>query len=182
MATTSLQVPRRLSAWLILGGLVFAAIGVLAILHPLATDLTTSFVLALCFLVAGLGSFVSTFSGDDPHHRLISLSFGVMAIGMGIFLAAFPLDGAVSLAWLIGAFLAATGAVELVAALRGEANRGVNLLLGVVDVGLGVLILGQLPQGALDMLAILVGVSFLARAAALFVLAAVLSRSFPRAD
>lgn len=179
MTIQTIPAIRKVSIGLALAGLLFALVGVLAILHPAVTGLATAFVLSLSFLLAGMGSIFAAFASKVGSDRIVNALFGVMAIAAGILLGIFPLDGAVSFAWLIGAFFAASGMLEIAGVITNSANRGSRALLGVADLAVGLLILVQLPQGALDMLAILVGASFLLRGAVLALLAFAL-RNPPR--
>lgn len=167
MATGATLPTGKISVWLFVAAAAFGAIGLLAIFHPLVTAFATGLVVALCFLVAGFGSLISTMSGDNAGHRFIGLAFGLLAIATGVLLAIYPLDGAVNLVWLVGAFFAANGLIEIISGLRSAANRGWHLLLGTIDLVLGILVLFLIPQDAIEMLAILVGVSFIVRAVAL---------------
>ena len=166
-----------ISIWLVVAAIAFAAMGLLAIANPLITGEAAGYIVALCFLVAGFGSLISIMSADNGGHRIVGLAFGLMAIATGVLLAVYPLDGAVSLVWLIGAFFAASGLIEIASGLRPGAHRGWHLLLGAIDLLLGVFVLFLIPERALEMLAVLIGLSFITRALALLGMGLLLRRA-----
>ncbi|MEE4316375.1 MAG: DUF308 domain-containing protein [Erythrobacter sp.] len=166
-----------MSIWLFVGAAAFAAIGLLAILNPVVTGLATGLLLGFGFLVTGVGSLVSTLSGGQGLHRGIGILFGLLALATGAVLTFFPLSAAVSLVWLIGAFFTAIGLSELFAAVTREEGRGLHALLGVADTGLGVLVLLMMPGSALQLLAVVIGVSFILRAVVLVTLGLLLRKA-----
>ena len=169
--------------WLVLAGIAFLIVGILAIFHPMVTALATGIVLAAAFLVAGFSSVTAALSGSGVHGRGMLLLFGVFAIVTGALLAFFPLEGSVSLVWLVGAFYAANGVMELLNGFRAKNHRGLKIVLGIVDIVIGLYVLFLLPAGALEVLALLVGIGLIFRAITMFMLASMLRKanSIPKA-
>jgi uncharacterized membrane protein HdeD (DUF308 family) len=82
-----------------------------------------------------------------------------------------PHGGAVTLVWMIGAWLLIAGIVEVIHALQAARDRGWRLFMGIADIVLGGLLLFSSPLRALAFLAAAVGLSFLIRGVFLALLA-----------
>lgn len=89
--------------------LALVVFGLVAIFHPVVTGIATGVIVATTLVFAGLSSLWAGISGDGPLGRTSSVLFGVLALVTGVFLLFFPLEGAVSLVWLIGVSFVATG-------------------------------------------------------------------------
>lgn len=155
---------RRPSIWLIVAALFFAGVGIAALLHPVVTGIATGLFLAVAFIITGFGSLTAVFAPDAGSSRFIYGAFGVFSLATGVLLTIYPLDGAVSFVWVIGALWAATGTLEIIQAFRNKIGRALNLLVGIVDLVIGVAILFTVPSDALEVLALLVGFGLILRA------------------
>ncbi len=176
MTTTTATAPGKLGKWLLLPAVLFLAIGLVAIFHPLVTAVTTGLVLALCFMLAGVSALLANPGTGPTGHRVVAILFGGLAIGVGALLIFFPVAGAVDLVWFVGAIFAAVGLTELVNAMRFKKHRALQIAIGLLDLAVGVLTLFMPPDNAMAFLAVLVGVSFILRSAALLAFALVLRR------
>ena len=174
MTTTTASAPGKLSKWLLLPAILFLVIGLVAIFHPLVTAVATGLVLALCFMLAGVSALLANPGTGHTGHRVVGILFGVLAIGVGALFVFFPVAGAVNLVWFVGAIFAAVGLTELVNAMRFKKHRALQIAIGLLDLAVGVLTLFMPPDNAMAFLAVLVGVSFILRSAALLAFALVL--------
>lgn len=177
MTPITATAPGKMSKWLFLAAILFLIIGVVAIFHPLVTAIATGLVLALCFMVAGISALLANPGSGHTGHRVVAILFGILAIGVGALLVFFPVAGAVNLVWFVGAIFAAVGLTELTNAVRFKRHRGFQIAIGLLDLAVGILTLFLPPDNAMAFLAVLVGVSFILRSAALTALALVLRRS-----
>lgn len=177
MITTTAAAPGKLSKWLLLPAALFLIIGLVAILHPLVTAVATGLVLALCFMLAGVSALLANPGARHVGHRVVAMLFGVSAIGVGALFVFFPVVGAVNLVWFIGAILAAVGMTELINAVRFKKHRAFQIAIGLLDLAVGILTLFIPPDNAMAFLAVLVGVSFILRSAALLAFALGLRRA-----
>ncbi len=157
--------------WILAYAVLVGLIGILALFNPVATGFATGLLLGLLLLFYGGSAIASGLSSLSRRARWIEIVLGLLALVAGVFILFNPLLGALSLVWVIGAWLLVAGIVQVVAAFRAPHDRGWRLLLGVVDAVLGALLLFSGPVTGLAFLAIAVGISFLFRAVFLGVLA-----------
>ncbi|MGE4431946.1 MAG: HdeD family acid-resistance protein [Sphingobium sp.] len=165
--------PRRGSSWgwiLAYAGLVIL-IGILAIANPLATSLATGILLGVILLLYGGVAIAAGLSSLASRARWVEILLGVLALVAGVVVLFNPFAGAMSLVWMIGAWLLVAGIFQIVGAIRLTQDRGWRLLLGIVDAVLGALLLFSGPAFGIAYLAIAVGLSFLFRGIFLVLLA-----------
>lgn len=151
--------------------LALVVFGLVAIFHPVVTGIATGVIVATTLVFAGLSSLWAGISGDGPLGRTSSVLFGVLALVTGVFLLFFPLEGAVSLVWLIGVSFVATGILDLIDAARHSKLRFVRIVIGLFNLAIGIYVLTLLQAQALQLLALLIGLGLIARAVLLALLA-----------
>jgi uncharacterized membrane protein HdeD (DUF308 family) len=146
-------------------GIALVILGVLAILAPALASVATAVFFGWILLVSGVAGLITTLRG--PHlpgfgWSLVSVIIGIVA---GLLLLGWPLQGTVSLTIVLIAFLLLEGAVTIMYALEHRAalsgRAGWMLASGILDVGLGVLLILGLPSTALWALGLLVGINML---------------------
>ncbi|WP_157216383.1 HdeD family acid-resistance protein [Flavisphingomonas formosensis] len=162
--------------WILAYGLVSIGIGVLALAEPLATGFATGLFLATLLILGGAIALAAGFSTRGWHNHWLDIVTGLVAIALGLLIIWHPFLGAISIVWFIGAWLFTGGILELVAGFRATEHRGMLILLGIVDMVLGLYLFLAGPLTALFVLALLVGLSFLFRGAMLCLLALRLRR------
>jgi uncharacterized membrane protein HdeD (DUF308 family) len=150
--------------------------GIFALIYPIATGLATGVLLGAILLVYGVLSIAAGLSRMLRRLGWVEVLVGGLAIIVGLITLFNPLSGAVSLTWVIGAWLAASGVFHLVAALRGGPGRGWRFLLGIVDSILGLILLFSSPLVAIVYIAALVGLSLLFRGTTMLALAVMAGR------
>lgn len=157
--------------WILAYGVLVVVIGFLALLNPLATGLATGLFLAAVLIVYGVAALISAVSSLAQRGRWVELVLGLLALAAGILIAFAPYLGALSLVWATGFWLFVSGVVQIGCAIRVKADRGWRLLLGIVDLLLGLILLFAGPLPGLAILALMVGISFLFRGVFLITLA-----------
>jgi uncharacterized membrane protein HdeD (DUF308 family) len=157
--------------WVLAYAVLLVLVGILALANPLATGFATGLLLGFLLVVYGVMAIAAGFSALAGHARWIELLLGLIAVLAGVFTLFMPHVGAVTLVWMIGAWLLIAGIVEVIHALQAARDRGWRLFMGVVDVVLGGLLLFSSPLRALAFLAAAVGLSFLIRGVFLALLA-----------
>jgi len=162
--------------WLLAYGVLVVIIGFLALLNPLATGLATGLFLAAVLIVYGVAAVISAASSITRRGRWVELALGLLALATGILIAFAPYLGALSLVWAMGFWLFVSGVVQIGCAIRVRTDRGWRLLLGIVDLLLGLILLFAGPLPGLAFLALMVGISFLFRGAFLITLALAIRR------
>ena len=162
--------------WVLAYGLVIMLIGVIALFNPFATGIATGVFVSVTLFIYGVLALTAGFSSLSRRARWIEILLGVLSILASLLTFLNPFAGALSLVVLIGAWLFIMGISEVVGALGAVNDRLWRLMLGVLDVGLGGLLLFADPARGLLFLALTVGISFVARGAFLVILAGALRR------
>lgn len=157
--------------WILAYGLLLVAIGFIALFEPIATGLATGFFIAFVLFCAGVAALAAGFSLRGWHNRWLDILLGVLAIAVGFVAIWHPFFAAFSLVWFIGAWLLLSGISELVAGFRASSHRWPLILLGIVNIVLGLYLFFSGPFTALIALSVLVGFSFVLRGIMLCVLA-----------
>jgi len=114
------RVPGRDRSWAsIFQGLVGIAAGILAFIWPNITALALLLWIAAWAVVTGVFEIAAAIRlrREIRGEWLLALS-GVLSIIFGVVLFAFPALGAIGLAWALGAYAAASGAVLVALAIR----------------------------------------------------------------
>jgi uncharacterized membrane protein HdeD (DUF308 family) len=157
--------------WVLAYAVLLVLVGIVALANPLATGFATGLLLGFLLVFYGVMAIAAGFTALAGHARWIELLLGLIAVLVGVFILFVPPLAAVSLVWMIGAWLLVAGIFELIHALQAARDRGWRLFLGLVDVVLGGLLLFSGPLRALAFLAAAVGLSFLIRGVFLALLA-----------
>jgi uncharacterized membrane protein HdeD (DUF308 family) len=162
--------------WLLAAGVLFVAVGVLAVFQPLLTSLAVGIYLGVSFLLVGAMAAAAGIVNIKRRGAWLYIVLGLLAMLAGAYMAYQPLAAAVSLVWAAGIWLIVAGAMELTTAFQMRKHRGWMILVGVVDVVLGGLLIFIDPVSALGILTIMVSVSFVMRGVASIVFALELRR------
>lgn len=142
------------TAWqlLVLRGALAVVFGIMAIAWPLSTALALVTLWGIWALVDGVSSISQAFMRPNPTVVKLALSvLGVIAVGAGLFAIFHPVSAGVTLAWVLGIWLIARAAMELVLAFSGEsqAPRWLLVLSAALDFLLGILFVANPGRSAL---------------------------------
>ena len=151
------------SGWDYLPGIAFIIIGVLAIMQAPLASLATGIYVGSLLCVAGIFAFVGGLSHIKVRGAWLAALLGLLSIVVGAAFLYNPTAGAVTLVWMIGAWLIVGGIFELATAFSTPIGRGWLVLVGIVDLVLGVLVLTMDPNQAFSFLGYYVGISFIFR-------------------
>jgi uncharacterized membrane protein HdeD (DUF308 family) len=166
--------------WTFAAGIVLVAAGIVAIFHPFATTLATGLLLGWSLIAAGAFALVAGVTDLRARGGWLYAVLGLLAVLAGAVVMFNPFAGALSLVWAIGAWLVVGGILELFGGLSARRGRTWLMLLGLVDILIGVLLMFMDPFSALFLLAVAVGVSLLLRGIGLVLLGLGLRRSSHR--
>jgi uncharacterized membrane protein HdeD (DUF308 family) len=169
---------RQAWIWLLVTGVLAVIAGALAIAVPAAASVTTAIFLGWVLVFASAVMLVHAFSRHTGRETWVRLLHAILTFVVGFYLLVAPLDGTLTLTFVLAAWFFASGIVELVAAVRhrGTPNAGISALNGVLSLVLGLLIAVDLPSSAGWAIGLLVGVYLLFFGARSLVLAAALRR------
>lgn len=157
--------------WILLYGVILIAIGYVAFTNMLASAVATGVLLGASLAIYGVVAVIAGFSAMAGRGRWIEVALGLIALIAGIVTLTNPVSGAVSLVWLIGAWLLVAGIFEVISVVKISVDRGWRLFMGVMDIVLGGILFFSSPGQSLAILAVIVGISFLCRGILLVFLA-----------
>ena len=100
--------------WLGIAGLLLVVIGVILIRHLNLTVALVGLVIGVTWIVQGLASLVTAFSGGTAERRGWWIFFGLIGLIAGIVVVAVPTTSVTVLAVLVGIWFIAEGLVEIV--------------------------------------------------------------------
>ncbi|HET7756630.1 MAG TPA: HdeD family acid-resistance protein [Steroidobacteraceae bacterium] len=146
-------------------GIALVILGLLAVMAPAVASVAATVFFGWILLVSGVAGLLTTLRGRQVPGFAWSLLSAVVGIVAGLLLLGWPLQGTLSLTAVLIAFLWVEGIVTIMYALEHRdalsGRWGWMLASGILDVGLGVLILAGLPGTALWALGLIVGINLL---------------------
>ena len=103
------------SVWPLVGAIVAIAAGVITLAWPSATGLVVIYIIAIWAIVSGVFEIAAAFSFPVRDWAVWLLGAGgLISIIVGILFIAFPGQGAVGLAWLIGLYALFIGLLHMI--------------------------------------------------------------------
>lgn len=150
-----------------LGGLSLAA-GVIVLVEPAISLVTLAVVTGIFLLVDGLVE-VSWSLFDTVENRGLTAVLGVVSAIAGVILIRHPLRSVVAIALLLGLWLLVAGVTRLIRAFSERHREVSSVLLALLEVIAGIVIVSS-PGIGVATLALLVGISLIARGIGLFVM------------
>jgi uncharacterized membrane protein HdeD (DUF308 family) len=160
--TLSAEVAKR-TRWSVFMGVLTAAIGVVMIVHPIATAAVSTVFLGWALVVASGAQLVFAFTSQTAGNFFLKLLLGVLYGIAGVALAFFPLAGLVTLTAAVGVMLVAEAILEtaMAFALPAIMGRGWFLLSALASLVLGLLVLFHWPSSSAWAIGTLVGAAVL---------------------
>lgn len=146
-------------------GILLVVLGLAAMIVPPLASLAVTIFLGWMFLVSGIAGLALTFWARRMPGFWWSLISAALAIGAGVILLASPVQGALTLTIVVGAYFLAEGVTTIMYALehRRELSERWSWLLvaGLMDILIAGLIIAGLPGSALWAVGLLVGINLL---------------------
>ncbi|AOR76669.1 DUF308 domain-containing protein [Novosphingobium resinovorum] len=171
------RAPGSTWGWVMAYGVLLILAALIVLLNPLVAGVATGLILGVILIVAGVAAVAAGWTSLSSRARWTEILLGVLALLAGIFAVADPVAGALSLVIAIGLWLVVSGVFQIAFALKARHDKGWRLLLGVLDVVLGMVLLFSSAATGLAFLAIIVAISLTVRAVFLIQLALLLKRS-----
>lgn len=149
--------------WFIGLGIIFLALGVLAIAFPWVATLSLELAIGIIFVIAGIAIGVQSFFIRRWKGLAMNLGLAVLALITGLLMLFFPLAGVFTLTTLVMLYFLLTGATKTWFAVRVRPANGWGWILtsGLLSLALGVLILFQMAAFLPWILGLLLGVDFI---------------------
>jgi uncharacterized membrane protein HdeD (DUF308 family) len=162
--------------WVLGYGILLLVVALIVLVNPLVAGVATGLILGVVLVVYGVAAVIAGWTSLSTRARWVEILLGALALLAGIFAIADPVAGALSLVWGIGVWLLVSGGFQIAFALKARHDRGWRLLLGVLDVVLGLVLLLSGPATGLLFLAWVVAISLVVRGVFLIQLALALKR------
>ena len=145
-------------------GVLLAILGTLAIAVPVIASVVAAAFVGWLLFFAGSFRAVSLVRAPHAPGYWSSLLLSVLTAILGLIIALFPLQGAITLAMVLTAYFIVHGisSFALAFAIRGHTGRWVLLLAGgVIDFALAGLVIAGWPGASVFILGIYVGINLL---------------------
>ena len=155
--------PVRNQWWcFLLLGIALVVLGSLCIIDPFVPTLASVFVLGFILIAGGITQIVSSFWAGRWSGMLMHMLIGVLYIVVGYMIVDAPVINMVLITKFIAIFLIVSGAFRMISALVVRfPDWGWALLNGGVTLLLGIIINRQLPEAALWVIGLFVGIEML---------------------
>ena len=163
MADATAPEARKAGTWVTVWGVLLILAGAVAIFVPAPAALAFVLLLAWLLVFAGVVEVVYAFHQRGEEGFGWKIASALATLVLGILMLLFPGAGIATLALMIGGFLLATGAsnVMLGFRLKPKAGWGWVLLDGVLAIVVAILIASRWPQDSIGFVGILVGISLI---------------------
>jgi len=146
-------------------GILLAILGLAAMIVPPLASLAVTILLGWLFLISGIAGLVLTFWARQMPGFWWSLISAILAVVAGAILLAQPVQGALTLTIVVGAYFLAEGVATILYALehRRELSQRWSWLLvaGIMDLLIAAVIITGLPGSASWAIGLLVGINLL---------------------
>ena len=145
--------------WSLTLGILLVIAGIIALIHPGMTAVLAAVYVGWFALVSGVIAIVVAIRTRSEPHFGWRFAVGLLYLGLGFLLVSNPIAAAASLAILVGAFILASGVVEIMLAFRLKPKSGWGWLLanGIVSIVFAIMIVAGWPMGSLILIGYLVG-------------------------
>ncbi|MBX0286037.1 HdeD family acid-resistance protein [Haloarcula salinisoli] len=160
-ASSSDSMQAQLQQGGVVGGVLLAILGLLALVTPFITGLALSILLGAALVVGALVHVAAAFSAGSARGVVWQVILGIAYGLVGISILANPLLGLTTLTVLVIAFFAVEGIVQLVWAVSGAGSPLWLGLSGAISLLLAGMLLVGFPATALWAVGVLFGVDLL---------------------
>lgn len=152
---------RRVRRVLLITGVLALLSGAAAIVVPIAASVTLTLFIGWMLMFYGAVSAFHAITAQAPGRtKAWRLLNALLALIVGFYLVALPLNGTITLTFVLAVWFFGTGVFSLAAAWQHHGQPGVGWLTvdGVLSLVLGILIAVSLPSSAAWAIGLLVGI------------------------
>lgn len=153
--------PRQVNpSWFTALGALMIIVGVIVIGTPLMATLAMNIFIGWTLVFIGVAEIVHAFSSQGWGGFLWQLLIGVFTAVAGLYLAFFPLRGAVTLTLILAIWIIASGIMRIILGfgLRPAAGSGLIIIGGVLALVLGMMIYAEWPESSAWVIGTIVGI------------------------
>ena len=145
-------------------GIITIILGILAILAPMITGMSITFLVGLLVLAGGIARMAWAFQAGSLGKGLLTFAIGTLTLLCGVALVTDPLLASGVLTIVLAAYLVVDGLFEVAAAFRVSSSSGGGgwlLASGVLSFLLGMMIWQQFPLSGAWAIGVLLGFKLL---------------------
>lgn len=149
--------------WMMFGGVLAVVAGIVAILIPAVASVAIALFIGWVFVIAGAFQIPAAFSAGSFGHVVWRLLLALITVVAGIWLVASPLEGTITLTFVLACFFLASGVISVAGAMAARGNQGAGLiaLSGILALIIGALVIAELPSSAAWAIGLLAGINFI---------------------
>ena len=157
-----LEVIRANWGWFLALGIILIIVGTGAVTMPIVAGLATAVTFGALLLLGGTAQLVGAFWTRDWSGFFLSLLMGVLYVVLGLLFLSAPLKAEEAMTLFLACVLLVGGLFRIFASLMYQfPHWGWTLLGGAINLTLGILIWRQLPEAALWVIGLFVGIDMI---------------------
>lgn len=155
----NLQSMQKKWGWFLGLGILLIIVGLWASGYSIFVSAVAVIWFGVILFLSGIFQLASQFLGKRRHDFWFHLLFGVLSIGVGLWIMFEPLQAAATLTWIIGVFLAFIGVIQIIYSIVSRKEQaGWMLFNGVVDLLLAIIIWVNWPESGLWVIGLFVSI------------------------
>lgn len=158
--------------WLIVGVLSVVA-GIVALANPFAATVTAELLAGYMFAAIGILTLLSAFQDQGWGARIWALLLGGVITVFGFNLIASPLEGVVTLTYIVAVLMMVIGIFRIAMALTPMAAgaRGILILSGLISIALSAMIFSNWPYSSAVVLGLFLAIELVSNGIAMIFVA-----------
>jgi uncharacterized membrane protein HdeD (DUF308 family) len=148
----------------VIQGILLIILGALAVAAPVIASVAFAAFIGWLLFFAGVFRAVSLFRAPHAPGYWSSLLLSILTAILGLIIAVFPLQGAITLTMVLTAYFIVHGisSFALAFSIKGDTGRWVLLFLGgIIDLALAALVIAGWPSTSIFILGLYVGINLL---------------------
>jgi uncharacterized membrane protein HdeD (DUF308 family) len=148
----------------VIQGVLLVILGALAVAAPVIASVAFAAFIGWLLFFAGVFRAVSLFRAPHAPGYWSSLLLSILTAILGLIIAVFPLQGAITLTMVLTAYFIVHGisSFALAFSIKGDTGRWVLLFLGgIIDLALAALVIAGWPSTSIFILGLYVGINLL---------------------
>jgi uncharacterized membrane protein HdeD (DUF308 family) len=166
--------------WFLALGIVFILLGTVCVIGDVSATFATVLVFGWMLMFSGIFGLVHAFRTHSWQGFLLSLLGALFRDFTGYLLIRYPLAGAASLTLILASFFMVGGLFRSIGAAMLKFPRwGWAVFSGIVSVGLGVMLLAQMPLSSIWFIGFAIGVDLICDGASLIGFGTAIHQLFP---
>jgi uncharacterized membrane protein HdeD (DUF308 family) len=148
--------------WFLALGIALVVVGFLAILMPFVAGIYATILIGIFLLIGGVAQIIGSFQSRGWGAFFLELLMGIIYLVTGLLMLEQPVEALIFLTVLVAVSLLVGGLFRIVVSIMNRfPGWGWMLVGGIIDVILGVIIWRRLPESAIWVIGLFVGITML---------------------